>query len=71
MIREADEAQKEMVAMRLRQADAQEMLERKRTEKGLSVAALQVGSMNWEYSAISQGNWITRISPAWRSDSCN
>jgi REP element-mobilizing transposase RayT len=49
---EAGEAQKEMVPMRLRQADADEMFERQCAEKGLSVEALQSGSRNRAYAPI-------------------
>jgi REP element-mobilizing transposase RayT len=51
VLREAGEAQKEMVPMSLRQADAHELIERLCAEKGLSVVALQAGSRNREYSA--------------------
>jgi putative transposase len=49
---EAGEAQKEMLPMRSRHAEADEMLARACAEKGLSVPALQAGSRNREYSAI-------------------
>jgi hypothetical protein len=54
VLRKASEAQKEMVPMRLRQADTDEMRERASAENGLSVAALQAVSRNGEYSAIKR-----------------
>jgi REP element-mobilizing transposase RayT len=49
---EVGEAQKEMVPMMMRRADARELLERQCTEKGLSVESLQAGSRSREYSSI-------------------
>jgi hypothetical protein len=42
----------EVLSMRLRQAEAEEMLGRECSEKGLSVEALRAGSRSREYSAI-------------------
>jgi REP element-mobilizing transposase RayT len=49
---EVGEAQKEMMPMRMRRADARELLERRCAEKGLSVDALQAGSRFREYSSL-------------------
>ena len=49
---EVGDAQKEMMPMQLRRADAHGMLERECAEKGLSVEALQAGSRNREYSSL-------------------
>jgi REP element-mobilizing transposase RayT len=46
------DAQKEMVPMPLRRADAREMLERQCVEKGLSVKSLQAGSRDRVYSSM-------------------
>jgi REP element-mobilizing transposase RayT len=49
---EVGEAQKEMMPMRMRRADARELLERRCAETGLSVDALQAGSRFREYSSL-------------------
>ena len=49
---EVGEAQKEMMPMRMRQADAREQLEKRCAEKGLSLDALQGGSRFREYSSL-------------------
>jgi len=46
------DAQKEMVPMPLRRADAHELLEKKCAEKGLSIEALRAGSRDRVYSSI-------------------
>lgn len=46
------DAQKEMMPMRLRQVEAEEMLGRECSEKGLSLEALRAGSRNREYSTM-------------------